>query len=244
MLIKKGNVCMNCSKHGSMEITRIKTFGWENALIGMRFPKNSEAKYDSKITWCPESGEVPTLGPQDQDLLFRLTKAGRDHRKVLRMIHVQMAVKMPISWWIHYDTYKVATVANSRSRMHKFGTAEIDETDIYSEFPNPAIKPLLAEINRLIMEHQNAKKREDKEAAYELWRRALELLPMSYCQERMIDLNYETLISIYHSRNTEKLGEWKFFIDTVLEQCPYLSHLCEASKNSRPMTTAEFEAKK
>lgn len=197
-----------------MKINKIKTFGFKNAVIGMRYPHNSEHLSDTK-------GDK--LGKKDLDLILKLTKAGRDHRKVLRMIHVQASVLMPISWWIQYDTYKIATVANSRSRMHTFGKNFLSKKDFYVSEWTKQMDYILETINISIKLYQKG----DTTA----WFRALDMLPMSYMQERMIDINYETLITIINSRYNEKLlNEWQYFCNSFLNNCPYLLEIWKASK--------------
>ncbi len=199
-----------------LKVEIIDVSGIFGAMIGMRYPKNSEKEGDSL--------SFSDIGIKDRELLLRLTKAGRDHRKTLRMIHVQASVLMPISWWIQYDTYKVATVANSRSRMHKMGSRLLTEEDFYVEHWTKAMSYVLEELNKDIIIWQQVK---DKAA----WRRVIDLLPMSYMQERMIDLNYETLLSILESRYNEKLrGEWRFFCDSFLASCVFLRELWESLK--------------
>lgn len=235
-----------------MKITKIRTFGWEGAIEGMRYPKNSEAQSDSGyfINNCPDPkfntpqyhnlGEFK-VGPKDLDLILRLTKAGKDHRKVLRMIHVQASVDMPMTWWAQYDTYKVGTVANSRSRMHKFGSKYLSIEDFtISKETESFIQPIINTINELINKYTNES---DPIIKKIYWKTALDLLPQSYNQERMIDLNYEVLISILGSRyRVEKLStEWNYFGDCFLEACPYLNEIFEAVKKQRSMTTQEFE---
>jgi len=198
-----------------MRITRIETLGFRNAMLGMRFPKNSDGKSDSSAAG---------IGPADLSLLLRLTKAGRDHRKALRMIHVQAAVEMPMSWWIQYDTYKVATVANSRSRMHKMGSRLLTEKDFFVAEWNRRMINTLFYLNGLIKVWQSGRDRV-------VWQQILDALPMSYQQERMLDLNYETLVAILSSRYSEKLFiEWRFFCDAFLGSCPHLREIWEASK--------------
>ena len=227
-------------RDGSMKISRLRVSGWECAIRGMRFPLNSDNKYDTKIDWCEDMGEVPELGPRDLSLLMRLCGAGRDHRKVLRMLHVQTAVAMPMSWWCQMDTYKVGTTANSRSRMHRFGSALLDRSDFYVEDWDGAMESILTEINRLITKFKTGAEDEAKAA----WRKALDILPMSYVQERMLDLNYEVIAGMFHSRWNEKLGrEWKFFLSTMLNACPYLNGVVEAVASQRSLTTEEFNAK-
>jgi len=140
------------------------------------------------------------------------------------MIHVQASINMPMSWLIQYDTYKVATVANSRSRMHKMGSRLLTEEDFHVEHWTEAMSRVLEELNRDIVIWQQTR---DMAA----WRRVIDLLPMSYMQERMVDLNYETLLGILESRYDERLrGEWRFFCDAFLGFCPYLRELWESLK--------------
>lgn len=198
-----------------MKTKVLGVYGFKNAMIGMRYPKNSESLNDSTET-C--------IGEKDLELLLKLTKAGRDHRKVLRMIHVQASISMPISWWIQYDTYKVATVANSRSRMHKMGSRLLTEEDFYVKDWTKTMASVLEELNRDITIWQQT-------GDVAAWRRVIDLLPMSYMQERMIDLNYETLLGILESRYNEKLrGEWRLFCNAFLEACPHLRELWESLK--------------
>jgi len=198
-----------------MKVKILGVYGFKNAMIGMRYPKNSEHLSDSMET---------DIGKEDLKLLLKLNRAGRDHRKALRMIHVQASVFMPISWWIQYDTYKVATVANSRSRMHKMGSRLLTEEDFHVGHWTKTMSHVLEELNKDIIIWQ---RRSDKAA----WRRVIDLLPMSYMQERMVDLNYETLLSILESRYNEKLrGEWRLFCDSFLGSCPCLKELWESLK--------------
>ncbi len=198
-----------------MQINNIEVFGFKNAMLGMRYPKNSEHLSDSS---------EKDIGPKDLELLLKLTQAGKDHRKALRMIHVQAAVDMPISWWIQYDTYKIGTTANSRSRMHKMGTQLLTKDDFYIETWDTYNEEMLEHCNKLIKKWQETKD-------HIIWKKIIDCLPMSYQQERMIDLNYEVLVAILNSRYNEKLrGEWRFFCDTFLNECLYLKEIWEVSK--------------
>jgi hypothetical protein len=210
-----------------MHIEDIKVFGWENAIRGMRFPMDSEEQVDTYF----ESGKI-VLGDRDKNLCLKLIKAGKDHRKFLRMIHVQFSVKMPLTWWSHYDTYKVGTVANSRSKMHKFGTKELTLLDFQRQsIPNDNMlfiqltentKIVITIINKYI-EKYNETKKDFPEKSKIYWKAAIDLLPNSYLQERMLDLNYEVLINICKARKGHKLNqEWSFFVNTVTEELPYL----------------------
>jgi hypothetical protein len=207
-----------------MKIENILTFGWENAIRGMRYPKDSERKMDSVFNPLD-------LGQNDLRLALSLIKAGSEHRKFLRMIHVQSSLLMPISWWIQFDTYKVGTVANSRSRMHKFGFRKLTLNDFYEvDILNKALlEEILKYLNDCIFEYMNSPNAEKRRA---MWKSALDLLPMSYQQERMLDFNYETMITIFKQRKIDKLSkEWNFFISAYFDNCPYFQEFCEALNN-------------
>lgn len=200
-----------------MKIIKTNTFGWENALCGMRYPKNSEHLMDSSFNPF-------MLGIKDASLLFKLTVAGKDHRKVLRMIHIQTSIKMPISWWIQFDTYKVGTTANSRSRMHKLGSSFLTKDDFYvKDYESSKFKETLKYLNQQIYMYQEYKKDNQVDIARQYWRNLIDYLPMSYEQERMVDFNYEVMLAICNSRWNEKLSEeWKYFIKSICSNCDYL----------------------
>lgn len=211
-----------------MKIDKLQVFGWENAILGMRFPKNSE-NYSDSIFNSPF-----ILGDKDKKLLLALCKAGKDHRKVLRMIHIQASILMPISWWVQYDTYKIGTTANSRSRMHKMGDNLLTLDDFYFENTEDSLEyftNLIEIINKNIIIYQNNK---NSAIAKKAWRFIIDILPMSFQQERMVDLNYEVLLTIIQARYTEKLNkEWQFFCDYFLEYCPYLKDILDALKDKK-----------
>lgn len=196
----------------------VMTMGIRGAIKGMRYPKNSEIMSDSIFI----KQELVTLGEMDKALILRLCKAGEADRKMLRMIHFQASVKMPMSWWIQYATYKVATTENSRSRMHKFGTDELTLNDFYEPVKTTTLPFVLEQINKKIKEYKNAAPKDKKRK----WRQALDSLPMTYLQERMIDVSYEALLKMLLTRATDKLDmEWGFFLSVVKEQCPLLREI-------------------
>lgn len=206
-----------------MKISNIKTFGWEHAILGMRYPKDSEKKSDSAF-------EQLSLGENDLRLTCQLIHAGNEHRKFLRMLHIQSSVLMPISWWIQFDTYKVGTVASSRSRMHKFGTRLLTLDDFFEEdiIDKYLFNEILNHINNYLIKYEKSKNEVEKKR---LWKSALDLLPMSYQQERMLDFNYEVMLTIIKTRKTDKLTkEWGFFIEQYLKNCPYLEKFYNAMK--------------
>jgi hypothetical protein len=228
------NLKNNVYYQKGMRVSRINVFGWENAIIGMRFPKNSEDKSDTDFT-----KQLIVLGQNDLNLMIRLAKAGRDERKYLRMIHVQCAINMPMTWWKQMDTYKVATVANSRSTMHKITERLLTKEDFYSNVWDSHFDNILNYINELIEDYkyyeniiQNNNTISDRgwhklvaeKNKKNAWHKIIDILPMCYLQERMWDGNYETLLSMIKARWNEKLNiEWKFFLEAMLDSCPYLN---------------------
>lgn len=215
-----------------MHVKVLNVVGFKEGALFMRLPLNSEKMSDTI------SNE---LGPKDFDLIKRLTKAGSDHSKILRMIQVYALVKMPFNWWKHYDTYKVGTTAISRSTMHKgLGDRLLTKNDFYVDVWNKENQLTLDLLNNLQEEFFYAK--ENKLPTKELWRRLIDLMPCSMLQERGLNLNYQVLLNILGARyQVEKLSpEWNFFCEEMLNQCPYLSDLWEVVKSKRTMTTEEF----
>lgn len=223
---------------GGMKVSKVETMGWKNAILGMRYPLNSEAMSD---TYVDESGRV-VVGEKDKDLIVRLSVAGSAHRKVLRMIHIQMSVKMPMTWWKHEATHKVGVTEISRSTMHKgVGKETLTKDDFYVEEWNKENEYVLGKLVELQGLHAGET---DPKAKKALWRRLIDALPMSYCQERMVDMNYEVAISMLHLRyQVEKLSpEWDFFCQALLYECPLLREIYDATRKNRQLTTEEFDA--
>jgi len=185
-----------------------------NALRGMRNPLDSWEKADSR----EEDGKI-VMGESDLGLANRLCKAGSDHRKFLRQILVSVDITAPIYWWKEFDTYKVATVANSCSTMHtihKAGiTSALFSTDGLSGESAAALDAFLSHIESLRLRFN-----ETKDVA--VWREIILLLPSSFNQKRTITMNYETLLNIYHARKNHKLTEWHVLCDWILE-LPYFA---------------------
>jgi hypothetical protein len=218
-----------------MRIQRIQTGNWDNAIYGMRLPMNSEKQSDSKV-----ENNIFLLGDKDKNLMIRLTKAGTDHAKVLRMIHVSALVKMPFSWWRHFSTYKIGTTVISRSTMHKgVGNVPLTKDDFFLLDPAAFDYKLIDKINNL----QDLMINAPTELKREYWNQIIDILPNSYCQQRMIDLNYQVLLNILGSRyQVEKLNEpWDFFCESFLVVCPCLRELYETTKYKRSLTTEEFK---
>lgn len=217
-----------------LKIENTETFGWEAAIRGMRNPKNSWEKSDSayRATWCiADTASVSTrymIGPNDLDLMRNLRNAGTDHRKFMRMIHVQMDVTAPLYLWKEASTYKVGTVSNSCSTMHKIHAKEFTLDDFSHEHIeeltgddyNMAYALLLRTVDTL--NYFRTRYLENKEKVY--WWQMIQLLPSSYNQRRTLDLNYEVLRNIYHARRNHKLDEWRTFCAWI-ETLPYAEEL-------------------
>lgn len=203
-----------------IKITNAEAFGWDAAIRGMRNPMNSWDKSDSKHwreTIVGHEVEYRVVGRNDLTLMKKLVKAGSDHAKFMRMINVTMDVTAPLYWWSEYDTYKVGTVANSCSKMHKIADKEFTLDDFSYEHLMQGglecIKNLCKDLN-MCREQYLAK--HDKE----WWWQMIQLLPSSYNQKRTVQLNYAVLRNMYHARRNHKLDEWRDFCSWV-ESLPY-----------------------
>ena len=196
-----------------IKIENIDVYGFEAAIRGARNPMNSWHLMDS----CTNNGEFE-IGEKDYDLLRRLTIAGPEHRKWNRMITVTMDITAPLYWWKEYDTYKVATVANSCSTMHKIQAKEFTLDDFSHEHLEEYPKWLLSEvIKELNKNREDFNKTKDKD----YWWQMIQLLPSSYNQKRTVHLNYETLGAMYRQRKHHKLTEWVDFCKVMKEELPY-----------------------
>jgi hypothetical protein len=189
----------------------------ENAMRGARNPLNSWARSDS---YYDENGQY-ILGENDLGLAKRLARAGSDHRKYLRQIFISVDVTAPMYWWKEYDTYKVATVANSTSTMHKIHSKEFSRDDFsldkLDEDSMAFFDTIIAKLEELRLKYTETK---DKQYWYDI----IQLLPSSYNQMRTCSLNYETLINIYYARKGHKLDEWHTFCDFI-KTLPYAKDL-------------------
>lgn len=218
-----------------LKIENVETFGWEAAIRGMRNPKNSWGKSDSKP--CEDAGSSQCgymekcngccydIGENDLKLMHTLASAGTDHRKFMRMIVVSADITAPLYWWKEYDTYKVGTVANSCSTMHKITDKEFTVND----FSHEHIEELIGDeynmayallshtvdtLNYFRQKYFETKtkpmKEESKRAGLvkTYWHQLIQLLPSSYNQRRTVVLNYEVLANMYKSRRNHKLDEW------------------------------------
>lgn len=192
-----------------IRLERTSVMNLENAIRGARNPMNSWGRMDS---YYGEDGQF-VLGPNDLDLAKRLRRAGSDHRKFLRQVFVSVDITAPLYWWKEYDTYKVATVANSTSTMHKIHSKPFELEDFSHDHMSPAA---LAFMETVIKELEAIRLRfvEKKDKAD--WYDMIQLLPSSYNQMRTCTFNYETLINMYHARKSHKLLEWHTFCDWIL----------------------------
>ena len=229
-----------------LKIENCEVLGWEHAIRGMRNPMNSWEKSDSIFIEdgeyhdiCGNSGpsdiqfSVPEIGENDYSLMKNLRNSGTDHRKFMRMITVYLDITAPLYWWKEFDTYKVGTVANSCSTMHKIHAKEFEESDfsvehlfdaesegiefpiIYGKEHSP-IWSLHVTIRMLNFYREKYLKTKDKK----YWWQMIQLLPTSYNQKRTVMLNYEVLANIYKSRRHHRLDEWHTFCDWI-EELPY-----------------------
>ena len=219
-----------------LKIENTEVVGWEAAIRGMRNPMNSWEKSDSRFSLLDDCGDCThcnlrfdecleqQIGPNDLDLMTRLRNAGTDHRKFMRMITVYLDITAPLYWWKEFDTYKVGTVANSCSTMHKIADKEFTIDDFSYEHlfdfcPNSdtdSMTVLRHTIGWLNCCREKYLKTKDKED----WWQMIQLLPSSYNQKRTVMLNYEVLANIYKSRRNHKLDEWHTFCNWI-ESLPY-----------------------
>lgn len=183
-------------------IEKTELFGFEPAIRGMRNPMNSWDKSDSVFS----DPAAPVIGEADLDLMRRLSAAGTEHRKYLRMLTVYVDLTAPLYWWKEFDTYKVGTVANSCSTMHKIHAKEFTLEDFSCEhLKEPYLSGLKTTVDQLNVARNAFLVSKDKED----WWQMIQLLPTSYNQKRTVMLNYEVLANIYRSRKHHKLDEWR-----------------------------------
>ena len=198
-------------------IERTSVMNFENAIRGARNPMNSWNRMDS---FYDEQGNF-IMGPNDLNLAQRLARAGSDHRKFIRQIFVSVDFTAPLYWWKDYDTYKVATVANSTSTMHKIASKPFTLDDFSHERMNTQAQEALAHTVSVLEDlRKDYLETKDKETWYSM----IQLLPSSYHQMRTCTLNYETLMNIYYARRNHKLDEWHTVCDWIAS-LPYAKEL-------------------
>ena len=207
-----------------LKVERISVMNFENAIRGARNPLNSWARMDS---YYDDKGNF-VLGENDLSLAKRLAKAGSDHRKYLRQIMVSMDITAPLYWWKEFDTYKVGTVANSTSTMHKIQAKEFSREDFSCDrMSEDCLAVLDSVIRYLETERVRFNETKDKSA----WHNMIQLLPSSFNQMRTVTLNYEVLINIYYARRYHKLAEWHVLCDAI-KALPYAEDLILVKEES------------
>lgn len=207
-----------------LKVENVEVLGWEHAIRGMRNPKNSWAKSDSgaecpygKEKCCGECQQNFCIGPNDKQLMMALRNAGTDHRKFMRMITVYLDITAPLYWWKEFDTYKVGTVANSCSTMHKIAAKEFTLEDFSHEHLGYQSIRVLKDTIKVMNDFREEFIKDHEKVN---WWQMIQLLPSSYNQKRTVMLNYEVLANMYKSRRNHKLDEWHTFCDWI-ESLPY-----------------------
>ena len=248
-----------------LKLENTEVLGWEHAIRGMRNPMNSWEKSDSGFGCdysdqhfcsvcedghteaCPNCFKQYKLGPNDLDLMKRLRNAGTDHRKFMRMIAVYVDITAPLYWWKEFDTYKVGTVANSCSTMHKITAKEFALEDFSHEHLIVAglnsLKRTIDDLNSAREGYLDERIKQNSEWRKEVWWQMIQLLPSSYNQKRTVMLNYEVLANIYKSRRNHKLDEWHTFCDWI-EELPYSELITGPSLKDIPISNEIMEEAK
>jgi hypothetical protein len=204
--------------------------GWASAIRGMRNPMNSWEQSDSGYgcvdelckscnfdhNWCGNTGEYK-IGEKDLDLMKRLVKAGSDHSKFMRMITVTCDITAPLYWWKEFDTYKVGTVRNSCSTMHKIHAKEFTKDDFSYENVLDDVATINASLGRL--NYARSKYLETKDKRY--WYSMIQILPSSYNQKATVQINYAVLRNMHHGRKNHKLDEWSVGFCNWIKTLPH-----------------------
>lgn len=220
-----------------IKVEHVDVWGFEHAIRGMRNPMNSWDKSDSVFEDYVPDYEMDTavtvpclkIGKNDLDLMQRLYKAGTEHRKYLRQIFVSMDITAPLYWWKEFDTYKIGTVANSCSTMHKIHAKEFTLDDFSHEhLTDGAREALKTVIERLNMARKYYNRKIDNADCgmhwQDYWWDMIQLLPSSYNQKRTITMNYENVMNIINQREHHKLDEWIMFVEN-LKKLPYVKDI-------------------
>ena len=219
-----------------IKVEKVETWGWEHAIRGMRNPMNSWTKSDSYICDAEHCRQCPipvgerdcyrpdgyVIGPNDLGLMQKLYKAGTEHRKFMRQIFISMDVIAPLYWWKEFDTYKVGTVANSCSTMHKIHVKEFVLDDFSHEH---LLEDEAIEFMKHLVDGLNFYRKkflETKDKVY--WWQMIQLLPSSYNQRRTLTMNYEVAATMIKQRTGHKLDEWNEFVK-VLKGLPYMAEI-------------------
>lgn len=230
-----------------IEVENISVTGFDAAIRGMRNPMNSWEKSDSyEAVDCGKCGLVEekgfcnkedrlgrcnnfrcyAVGDNDLKLMRQLFKAGTEHRKYLRMIHVSMDIIAPLYWWKEFDTYKIGTTANSCSTMHKLTAKDFTIDDFSHEHLDADSLRIFGNIIEWLNINRDKYLRFDSK--YDWWQ-MIQILPASYNQKRTVDMNYETVVSIISQRTGHKLDEWNHLVET-LKDLPYVQEIMKGSE--------------
>lgn len=223
-----------------IKVDHIENWGWEHAIRGMRNPLNSWDKSDTSFYCYPDEGKAHSIGENDLSLMKRLFKSGTEHRKYLRMIIVSMDITAPLYWWKEFDTYKVGTVANSCSTMHKIHAKPFELDDFswdhllntgcdlfelkWGTDCSTMVQPqhFLIEYIIPVLNVCREKYLETKDKRY--WWQMIQLLPSSYNQKRTVTFSYENVFTILRQRKGHKLDEWNEFC-SILSNLPYVEEI-------------------
>lgn len=211
-----------------IKVENVETWGFGHAVRGMRNPLNSWDKSDSYIELCDV-----IVGDADLALMHKLYKAGAEHRKYLRQIFVSMDIVAPLYWWKEFDTYKVGTVANSCSTMHKIHSKEFTLDDFSHEHlfnASDVDVACLQELKNVIFSLNKARKKYLETKCKDYWWQMIQLLPSSYNQRRTVTMNYENAVNMILQRENHKLDEWRDFVKE-LQQLPYIKQIMEGDYN-------------
>lgn len=240
-----------------IKVENIEVWGFEHAIRGMRNPLNSWNKTDS--TYCEgkgsdlcnscdinpckysaqNAGEKYVIGPNDLGLMKRLFNSGPEHRKYLRQIIVSMDITAPLYWWKEFDTYKVGTVANSCSTMHKITSKQFTLDDF--SYEHLIVPEKLGTIIAWLNQYRDCYLNWDENKTHidedgnilnkkDIWWQLIQLLPSSYNQKRTVTMNYENVFTMIRQRTGHKLDEWNIFVD-ILKTLPYVEEIADGQKN-------------
>lgn len=198
-----------------IRIDNLQVYGFESAMRGMRNPMNSWHKNDTH-------GNM--IGPNDMKLLQQLTRAGSDHRKVLRQMMISCDITSALYWWKEFDQYKIGVTTNSTSTMHKLCSRPLTYDDFSFDTEDTMTKMVIDNLNARISDYNEGMKQNKG-----LWRTIIQLLPCSYNQTRTVTMNYENIIAIYSQRRYHKLSEWQEFCAYMYDNLAYFKDLQEAA---------------
>ena len=216
-----------------IKIEKTDVCGWDSAIRGMRNPMNSWDKSDTTFEYAYGALHTVKIGENDLALMKRLSKAGNDHAKFLRMINVTCDITAPLYWWKEFDTYKVGTVANSCSTMHKIHAKEFTLDDfscehLWGEREDRDVDEPIGIMN-IVIDALNTYREDFLETKDKLyWWQMIQLLPSSYNQRRTIQLNYQVLKQMYFARRNHKLDEWRTLCEWI-ERLPYFKEICDGT---------------